>query len=91
MLHYTLVENLLTAAPDDFMALPLNVRAYGLAEIAQRILARHPGMGLSQINAVIEEFIEYNRQNEKSEKIKRKVRKHTRAAASRLCHIMSFK
>lgn len=58
MLQYSLVENLLTAAPDDFMALPLNVRTYGLEEIAQRILARHPGMGLSQINAVIEEFIE---------------------------------
>ncbi|MDR2887573.1 MAG: hypothetical protein LBV26_06200 [Bacteroidales bacterium] len=58
MLQYTLVENLLTAAPDDFMAQPLNVRSYGLEEVAQRILARHPGMGLSQINAVIEEFVE---------------------------------
>ncbi|MDR2887845.1 MAG: DUF4469 domain-containing protein [Bacteroidales bacterium] len=58
MLQYSLVENMLTAAPDDLMAVPLNVHTYSLAEVARRILARHPGMGLSQINAVIEEFIE---------------------------------
>lgn len=58
MLQYTLVENLLTAAPNDLMALPVNVRVYDLAEIKQRILARHPGMGQSQLNAAIEEFFE---------------------------------
>jgi hypothetical protein len=58
MLHYSLAENLLTAAASDFMALPLNVRTYTLDDIARRILARHPGMGQSQLNAAIEEFIE---------------------------------
>ena len=58
MLQFSLQENLLTPAPNDMMAQPVNVRTYGLPEINQRILARNPGLGLSQLNASIEEFFD---------------------------------
>ena len=57
MLNYSLLENLLTPAANAFMAQPVNVRSYGMAEIAKRILARNPGLGLSQLNAALEEFV----------------------------------
>jgi hypothetical protein len=57
-LNYTLVENLLTAAANDYMAQPVNVRTFGTDDIAQRILAKNPGLGLSQIMAVLKEFTE---------------------------------
>jgi hypothetical protein len=56
VLNYTLVDNLLTAALNDYMAQPVNVLSYGMPDIARRILAKNPGLGLSQINAVLEEF-----------------------------------
>jgi hypothetical protein len=58
VLNYTLVENLLTAAPNDMMAQPVNVQTYTMDDIAKRILAKNPGLGLSQIIAVLEEYTE---------------------------------
>jgi hypothetical protein len=58
MLSYSLQDNLLTPAPGDYHALPVNFRVYLPGEVTQRILAKNPGMGLSQINAVIELFID---------------------------------
>ena len=56
MLQITLIENLLTPAPNDMMAQPVNVRTYSLPEIVQRIMARNPGLGVSQLNASFEEL-----------------------------------
>jgi hypothetical protein len=58
MLQYTLVENLLTPAPGDFMAQPVNVRSYTLAEIIRRIQSRNTGLSEAQLTASINEFIE---------------------------------
>jgi hypothetical protein len=58
MLQYTLVENLLTPAPNDFMAQPVNVRSYTLAEILRRILSRNTGLSEAQLTASVNEFIE---------------------------------
>ena len=56
MLNIALIENLLTPAPNDMMAQTVNVRTYGISEIIQRILARNPGLGSSQLNASFEEL-----------------------------------
>jgi hypothetical protein len=58
MLHYTLVENYLTPAPNDYTAQPVNVRSYDLAAIFKRISARYPGLTPAQISAAVNEFID---------------------------------
>jgi hypothetical protein len=58
MLHYTLIENLLTPAPDDYTAQPVNVRTHELQDIFQRIGARYPGLTPTQISSAVNEFIE---------------------------------
>jgi len=58
MLQYTLVENLLTPAPNDYMAQSVNVRSYTLAEIIRRVLSRNTGLSEAQLTASINEFIE---------------------------------
>ena len=57
MISYTLVENLLTAAPNDFMAQTVNVRSFNMSEIVQRIMGRNPGLSAAQINVALEKFI----------------------------------
>jgi hypothetical protein len=58
MLQYTLVENLLTAAPNDYTAQPVNVRTHDLEEIFKRISARYPGLTPAQIAAAVSEFFD---------------------------------
>jgi hypothetical protein len=58
MLQFTLVENLLTPALNDYMAQPVNVRSYTLAEIVRRILSRNTGLSEAQLTASVNEFIE---------------------------------
>jgi hypothetical protein len=58
MLHYSLIENLLTAVLGDYLAQPVNVRSYTLQEIFQRIVARYPGLTPTQISAAVNEFFE---------------------------------
>jgi hypothetical protein len=58
MLQYTLIENLLTPAPDDYMAQTVNVRTHELQDIFQRIGARYPGLTPTQISAAVNEFFE---------------------------------
>ena len=58
MLQYTSVENLLTAAPNDYSAQPVNVRSYTFTEIIRRILARNPGLSEAQLTSAINEFVE---------------------------------
>jgi hypothetical protein len=58
MLKYSLNENFLTQAPNDFMAAPSDVRVYDLKAIIQRIVARYPGLTPTQISAAIDEFFE---------------------------------
>ncbi|MDR1455916.1 MAG: hypothetical protein LBJ01_09720, partial [Tannerella sp.] len=58
MLKYSLNENFLTPAPNDFMAVPSDVRVYDLKTIIQRIVARYPGLTPTQISAAIDEFFE---------------------------------
>jgi hypothetical protein len=43
MLQYILVENLLTPAPNDYTAQPVNVSTIDLDGIFQRISAWYPG------------------------------------------------
>jgi hypothetical protein len=43
MLQYTVLENLLTPAPDDYVAQPVDVRTHDLPAIFKRIVARYPG------------------------------------------------
>jgi len=57
MISYSLVDNFLTAAPNDFTAQTVNVRSFGMSEIVQRIMTRNPGLSVAQINAALEEFI----------------------------------
>ncbi len=56
MLDYTLVENLLTPAPDDYMAQPVNVRSYTNEEIAERILKLGAGLTKSDVLSVLEAY-----------------------------------
>jgi hypothetical protein len=56
MLKYSLSENFLTPSPNDFMAVPVDVRVYDLKAIKQRIEARYPGLTPAQISAAIDEF-----------------------------------
>jgi hypothetical protein len=58
MLKYSLSENLLTPAPNDFMAAPSDVRVYDLKAIIQRIEARYTGLTPTQISAAVNEFFE---------------------------------
>ena len=57
MISYSLVENLLTAAPNDFTAQTVNVRSFGMSDIVQRIMGRNPGLSAAQINAALEKFV----------------------------------
>jgi len=57
MISYSLVENLLTAAPNDFTAQTVNVRSFNMSDIVQRIMGRNPGLSAAQINASLEKFI----------------------------------
>ena len=57
MISFSLVENHLTTAPNDFTAQTVNVRSFGMSEIVKRIMARNPGLSEAQINAALEEFI----------------------------------
>ena len=54
MLDYSLVENLLTPAPDDYMAQTANVRSYTNDEIADRILKTGAGLTKSDILSVLQ-------------------------------------
>jgi hypothetical protein len=58
MLQYTLVDNLLTPAPNDFSGQPVHVRSHDLQAIFQRISARYPGLTPAQISSAVNEFIE---------------------------------
>jgi hypothetical protein len=58
MLQYALLENLLTPAPNDYMAQPVNVRTHDLEGVYKRISARYPGLTPAQIAAAVNEFIE---------------------------------
>jgi hypothetical protein len=58
MLKYTLVENPLTPALNDYIAHPVKVRTHELQDIFQRINARRPGLTMSQIFSVTNELIE---------------------------------
>jgi hypothetical protein len=57
-LDYSLTENLLTAAPNDMMAQPVNVTSYGLSDIIRRILARNTGLSQVQVTTAFDEVIE---------------------------------
>ena len=54
MLDYTLIENLLTPTPDDYMAQTANVRSYTNEEIADRILKTGAGLTKSDILSVLQ-------------------------------------
>jgi hypothetical protein len=56
MLEFNLVENLLTAAPDDFMAQVTNVRSFNDSEIADRMLQSGAGLTKSDILSVLESY-----------------------------------
>ena len=58
MLQFGLIENNLTAAPNDLVAQTVNVRTLGVDDIYKRILKRNPGLGLSQLQASTEEVFE---------------------------------
>ena len=57
MLSYSLSENHLTPAPNDFSAQTVNVRSFALSDIVQRIMGRNPGLSAAQINVALEKFI----------------------------------
>jgi hypothetical protein len=56
MLHFHLVENLLTSAPDDYMAQVTRVRSYSIEEIAERMLKRGTLLTKADILAVLEVY-----------------------------------
>ncbi|GHT66469.1 hypothetical protein FACS189452_02390 [Bacteroidia bacterium] len=58
MLDYSLVENLLTPAPDDAMAQVVNVRSYSEDEIADLMLKRGTLLTKADILAVLEVYRE---------------------------------
>jgi hypothetical protein len=58
MLDYSLVENLLTPAPDDAMAQSVNVRSYSEDEIADLMLKRGTLLTKADILAVLEVYRE---------------------------------
>jgi len=57
-LDFSLSENLMTPDPNDMMAQTVNVTSYGINDIFRRILARNPGLGLSQLKASFDEVVE---------------------------------
>jgi hypothetical protein len=57
MVQYSLIENHLTAAPNDFTAQTVGVRSFGMSEIVARILARNTGLSQAQIESAISEFM----------------------------------
>jgi hypothetical protein len=57
VLSYSLTENLLTAAPNDFSAQPQNVRSCSQEDIVNRMAGRNTGLSISQINAVLDDYI----------------------------------
>jgi hypothetical protein len=56
MLQYSLSENLLTPAPDDYIAQPVNVRSYTKDEIIKRICDRYTGLTPAQLNSAFDEI-----------------------------------
>jgi hypothetical protein len=56
MLQYTFVENLLTPAPNDYTAQPVNVRSYTKDEIIKRIGERYTGLTPAQLNSAFDEI-----------------------------------
>ena len=57
-LDFSLSENLMTPDPNDMMAQTANVTSYGINDIFRRILARNPGLGLSQLKASLDEVVD---------------------------------
>ena len=57
-LDFSLAENLMTPDPNDMMAQTANVTSFGINDIFRRILARNPGLGLSQLKASFDEVVE---------------------------------
>ena len=57
MISYSLIDNHLTAAPNDFTAQTVNVRSFAMNDIVQRIMGRNPGLSAAQINASLEKFV----------------------------------
>jgi hypothetical protein len=58
MLEYHLVENLMTAATDDYMAQVVNIRSYTNEEIADLMLKRGSLLTLADVLAVLEIYRE---------------------------------
>jgi hypothetical protein len=56
MLQYALFENLLTPAPNDYTAQPVNVRSHDIDDIIKRIGARYSGLTPAQIRAAFDEI-----------------------------------
>jgi hypothetical protein len=56
MLHFNLLENLLTPVPGDYLAQVWNVRSYGKSEIAERMLKRGSLLTRADILAVLEVY-----------------------------------
>ena len=56
-MQYTLVENLLTPDPNDFIAQPVNVRSYDDVEIVKRIMARNTGLSQVQVKSSFDEIV----------------------------------
>jgi hypothetical protein len=58
MLHYHLVENLMTPSPDDAMAQVVNLRSYADDQIAEQMLKRGTLLTKADILAVLEVYRE---------------------------------
>ncbi|MDR2651922.1 MAG: DUF4469 domain-containing protein [Prevotellaceae bacterium] len=56
MLQYALFENLLTPAPNDYMAQPQNVRSHDVDDIINRIGERYTGLTPAQLKAAFYEI-----------------------------------
>ena len=57
MLQYGLVDNPLTAAPNDFTAQLVNVRSFSQEEILRRISERNTGLSPEQLRAGVDLYI----------------------------------
>ena len=58
MLQFSLSENLLTSNPNDFIAVPENVRVHSFDDILKRINNRYTGLTPTQLLAAAKEFFE---------------------------------
>ena len=58
MLQFSLSENLLTPDPNDYIAVPANVRVYHFEEVLQRINIRYTGLTPTQLLAASKELFE---------------------------------